>query len=156
MRRPLSESADVPDPSARPTAGVAGGLGHLALIPFVVGAIVVWTSDADAHVLAVRALSVYAAVVVSFIGGIHWGLAFPAPGPRARLFVWGVMPSIVAWIAVLLRPGLGLVILAATLVACYLFDRSAYVATGIAAWLPLRLRLTIVAALCCVVGAVGS
>ncbi len=146
----------MPDFSARPGARIAAGLGHLALIPFVVGAILAWSRDPDLHALAARALAVYAAVVVSFIGGIHWGLAFPAPEARARLFVWGVVPSIAAWIAVLLRPGFGLAILAALLVACYAFDRAAYPANGVGGWLPLRLRLTIVATLACLVGAVAG
>jgi hypothetical protein len=45
-------------------------------------------------------------------------------------------------------PLLGLVI-----VVCYLVDRRTYPAAGLANWLPMRLRLTVVAALSCVLGA---
>ncbi len=146
----------MPDSSAVPTAPLATGLGYLALIPFAVGATLVWSSNPDVHDLAARGLAAYAAVVVSFIGGIHWGLAFTRPSPSPRSFVWGVIPALIAWPALLMRLPIGLAVVAVTLVACYLVDRWAYVEAGVAAWLPLRLRLTIVATICCVVGAVGS
>jgi hypothetical protein len=45
-------------------------------------------------------------------------------------------------------PLLGLVV-----VACYAVDSKTYPAAGLASWLPMRLRLTTVATLSCVLGA---
>lgn len=137
---------------------IVHALGALAVVPFVAGAILVWTADAGWHATVALALSAYAAVVIAFIGALHWGLLMrdpsaPGAGPR---FAWGVVPSIVAWIALLLPPHLGLGIQAATLVLCYLVDRATYPHDRVEGWLPFRLTLTAVATVCCVVGAIGS
>jgi hypothetical protein len=50
------------------------------------------------------ALLAYGAVVLSFLGGVHWGFALPDPsghGSRARLGL-GVVPSLVGWIGLLI------------------------------------------------------
>lgn len=142
--------------SPSPRTLVATRLGYLAVLPFVLGAVLVWWSQPDWRPLASQSLTVYAAVVLSFIGAIHWGLAFPQAEPATRLFVWGVVPSIVAWIAVLLQPRVGLAIHAAMLIGCYVVDRNVYRKEHVERWLPLRLRLTITATLSCLAGALGS
>jgi Protein of unknown function (DUF3429) len=134
---------------------VATGLGYLAIVPFLVGAALPWLADPQWRPPLAQALSSYAAVVISFIGAIHWGLAFPQSRPAPRLFVWGVVPSLVAWAAVSMPPHDGLVVHALMLVACYLVDRATYPVQNVGAWLPLRLRLTIVATACCIVGAIA-
>lgn len=140
-----------PVPAVVPRLAV--GLGYLAVVPFVCGAALVLLVHPTMRPVAAQTLSAYAAVVVSFIGAMHWGLAFPQPKPAPSLFFWGVTPSLFMWLAVLLQPSLGLVLEAALLVACYLVDRRVYPLQGVARWLPLRLRLTIVATMACLVGA---
>jgi hypothetical protein len=141
-------------PSSQPSAALR--LGYLATLPFLTGAVLVWIVDPASRAIVAQALSAYAAVVVAFIGAIHWGIAFSQPRPATGSFVWGIVPSLVAWIAVLSPPSIGLVVHAVTLVVCYLVDRATYPMAGVAAWLPLRLRLTIVATLCCLAGAAGA
>jgi len=138
------------------SAPVATGLGYLAVLPFVVGAALVWMVGAELRPAASLALAVYAAVVVSFIGAIHWGIGFTQTDPAPRLFVWGVVPAIVACLLTLIPPRFGLASLAVLLVACYGVDRVVYRSEGVARWLPLRLRLTVVAVASCLVGAIGS
>ena len=58
-----------------------------------------------------------------------------------------------AWPGVVMPAYAGLVWLALVLVVCYLVDRRLYPAAGLSAWLPLRFRLSSVAALCCLIGA---
>jgi hypothetical protein len=135
---------------------IAIGLGYLAVLPFVVGALLVWTTDAEWHATISQGLSAYAAVVIAFIGAIHWGLGFAQAEPAPRLFVWGVIPSLVACAAVLAPPRPGLLVHAAMLVVCYLVDRATYPKEHVAMWLPLRAQLTCFATLSCLVGAAGS
>ena len=150
-------SAPVPTSEPTPTPNsTAESLGALALLPFVLGAAAIWFVRADVRGLAATALSAYAAVVIAFLGGIHWGFAFRQPVPAARLFVWGVVPALVACVALLMQANAGLVIHGVMLVACYLVDRKVYPVQGAAAWLTLRFRLTAVASLCCLLGAAGS
>ena len=139
-----------------PLTDTARRLGHLGLLPFVVGALLVWVVNAEAHPYATLALAAYAAVIVSFLGGIYWGLAFRLSAPPASLFIWGVVPSLVAWLAVMMPASAGLVVQGVMLVVCYLVDRRVYPQQGLAHWLTLRFRLSTIAALCCFLGAAGT
>lgn len=136
-------------------------LGYLGLVPFVLGVILLALLRPDAHAeehrFVVDALSKYAAVIIAFLAGIHWGLAMRGGAPKLddRL-TWGVVPSLVAWIAVVMPPNAGLVLQGATLVVCYLNDRKHYPSWGAAAWLTLRFRLTVVASLSCFLAAAWS
>lgn len=154
MPEPVSTST--PSSLPAPADQVAHRLGYLALLPFVIGAFAVWFVRADARGVATMALSAYAATVVSFIGGIHWGFAFRSATPRAGLFIWGVVPALVACVALLMQPAAGLVIHGVMLIACYLVDRRVYPTEGASRWLVLRFRLSGVASLACFFGAAGN
>lgn len=140
-------------------------LGYAGLIPFVLGAALTWVVRPDAHPYVVDALAKYAALIVSFLGGIHWGVAMkrtaeasPAASPPALsgAFVWGIVPSLLAWVAVVMPPYAGLAALGALIVLCYLVDRRRYADYGLRGWLTLRFRLTAVASLSCFLAAAGS
>ena len=135
---------------------IAARLGYLAALPFVAGAVLAWPGGGETHALAMRALVAYAAVVASFIGAIHWGFGFTQTAAPAGLFVWGVTPAIVAWLSLLAAPAAGLTVDAVLLVACYLVDRAVYPQHGVERWLPLRLRLTVMAAASCGVAAAAG
>lgn len=140
-----------------PLSDTARWLGQLGLAPFVLGAVLVWLGlEPDLHAFVTQALSAYAGLIVSFLGGIHWGLGFRMTAPPATLFVWGVVPSLVAWLAVSMPASAGLVVHGAMLVACYLVDRRVYPVHGAAQWLVLRFRLSAVASLSCFLGAAGT
>ena len=150
-------------PSAAPDA-TAQRLGYAGLIPFVLGALLVWLVRADVHAYVALALSAYAAVVLSFLGGIHWGLVMRQTNPPTnfptnlptRVLWWGVVPSLVAWPAAVMPPDAGLVLQGLMLLVCYGVDRRLYPPLGAAGWLTLRFRLSAVAALACFIGAAGS
>jgi len=148
---------------ATPPAGSSPGpnamaerLGYAGLLPFVLGALLVWLVREEAHPYATLALAAYGALIASFLGGIHWGLAFRQSQPPTRWLVWGVVPSLVAWVAVIMPPSAGLVIIGVLLLACYAVDRRLYVEQGVAEWLTLRFRLSSVASMSCFIGAAGS
>jgi hypothetical protein len=131
-------------------------LGYAGLMPFVAGGLLVWLVLPEAHPYVTLALSAYAAVIISFLGGIHWGLAMRQATPAAASLLWGVVPSLLAWTAVMMVPASGLVIQGLVLLACYFVDRRLYPAQGAAAWLVLRFRLSALAALSCFIGAAGA
>ena len=131
-------------------------LAYGGLLPFVFGAALIWIVRAEALPYVAASLAAYAAVIVSFLGGIHWGFAFRRPAPPPSLFIWGVVPSLVAWVAVVMPAYAGLVLLGMMLVGCYLVDRHVYPVEGAAPWLTLRFRLTGIGAFSCFVGAAGS
>ncbi len=129
----------------------ARAMGYAGLIPFVGLATVIPFLPPAYRPLAWGALLGYAAVITSFLGAIHWGLEMrDAHSKRAAPYVWGVVPSLVAWLALLLGPALGLWVLAVLLWACYAVDRSVYDEHQLQGWLSMRLRLTLVASASCV------
>lgn len=135
---------------------IARRLANAGLLPFVVGAALVWIVNPQAHPYVSLALAAYAALVISFLGGIHWGLAMRRSAPPEAMLVWGVVPALLAWFAVMMPAHAGLVIDALLLLACYLVDRKVYPAQGQAHWLTLRFRMTGVAMLSCFLGAAGA
>lgn len=93
-------------------------LGLAGLLPFwglAIGLLVAPVAGWTAPQLAF-ALAAYGAVIVSFLGGIRWGLATAAPRAAAVQYGLAVMPSLLAWAALALPvvqslAGLGLVAL---------------------------------------------
>lgn len=146
------------DADLNPPPAWARHLGLAGLLPFVLGTALVWTVHDEAHPYAVDALATYAALIVSFLGGIHWGLGMRSADPAlARpAFAWGVLPSLLAWVAALMPAYAGLVVLGVLLVLAYAVDRRAYPRHGLGAWLTLRFRLSAVAALSCFLAAAGT
>jgi hypothetical protein len=63
---------------------------------------------------------------------------------------------LVAWVALVMPPSAGLLVLGAMLIVCYAVDRRLYVAHGLQRWLLLRFRLSAVAALSCFLAAAGT
>lgn len=134
-------------------------LAYAGLLPFVAGALLVWLLagyNVDAHAFVALGLSAYAAVTLSVLGGIYWGLGFRQSIPSSQPFVWGVVPSLLAWVGVVMPAYAGLVVHGVMLVVCYLVDRHYYPLLGARVWLTLRFRLSAVAALSCFLGAAGS
>jgi len=135
----------------------ARGLGYGGLIPFIGLAWAVWSPDPSERARSLSALLGYGAIILGFLGAIHWGLAMrEAPGKATGSLVWGVTPSLFAWVALLLNPAVGLCLVGAGLWACFAVDCMAYPRFGVRAWLPMRLVLTLVASLACLAGAMRA
>jgi hypothetical protein len=149
-----SAAAQAVSEGIHPPDAMALRLGYAGLIPFVLLACLIWIVQIDLRPWLSIALTAYAALIASFLGGIHWGIAATQP-PSARRFhhIWGIAPSLVAWIGLIMPAYAGLPLIAALLVVCYLVDRKSYCAAGWSEWLPLRLRLTVVSVLSCLIGA---
>ncbi|MBL8462897.1 MAG: DUF3429 domain-containing protein, partial [Thauera sp.] len=104
------------------------------------------------------ALFAYGAVILSFVCALHWGFAMALPGlderTRVRSLLWSVVPSQIAWPALLLVPSDAAVLLVLGFVLHYVQDRRLARVAGLPEWyLPLRLRLTTVACIALISGA---
>jgi Protein of unknown function (DUF3429) len=139
-------------PSNEPISPATRALGWSGLMPFVGGALAVAVAPPAWHDIALRALVAYGAVIVSFLGGIHWGSPTGAAHDAARL--WGVVPSLLAWPLLLLPSSRwALIGLAASLALCWAVDRARFPAMGLAALMPLRTLLSSVAIVSCLAAA---
>jgi Protein of unknown function (DUF3429) len=147
----LVKDADVFSPSVW-----AKWLGYLGLIPFVVLAFAVWVSNPAYQAFIAVALVGYGATIASFLGAMHWGFVMRDNLAWShRLLAWGVTPSLVAWLALLVEPLPGLLVIAGLLCACFVVDSKVYPRLGVQAWLPMRLTLTVIASAACIAGALG-
>jgi hypothetical protein len=129
-------------------------LGLGGLTPFVSLAAALCLAPPGDRTLAGLALLGYGATICSFLGAIHWGLVMRHGSAQPVVsLLWGVVPSLLSWVALLLGHATGLVLIAAVLWACFAADRVLYPRYQLQAWLPMRLRLTLVASVSCLVGA---
>lgn len=104
-------------PRAAALPAGAQALGLAGLIPFVATALATVLLPAGGwRELAARALLGYGAVILSFLGGVHWGLVLrDRPIRSFRPLAIGVLPSLAGWAALLLPYEQAL----ALLVACF-------------------------------------
>ena len=131
-------------------------LGYAGLIPFLGLAAALWMARPGTETFASAALLAYGATITSFLGAIHWGLLMRSPGSQSLpALAWGVVPCLLGWVAWLLGPAVGLVLIALLLWACLAVDRVVYPRHQVQAWLPMRLWLTLVASGSCVSGALA-
>lgn len=143
-------------PRGRPTT-LAKVLGFGGLLPFVGLALASWIAPPVYQLELVRSLAAYAATIASFVGALHWGAAMHRSDLNtAAALAWGVVPSLVAWLAMLTNPSIALLLLSALLVACFGVDRLMYPRMGLSGWLPMRLQLTAVATTSCVAAAMST
>lgn len=83
---------------------LAIALGLLGLLPFLAGgAGALAFRDPVRAARALEALIAYGAVILSFLGAVHWGLALEEEtglGRNAR-YGLGVVPALIGWVALL-------------------------------------------------------
>jgi hypothetical protein len=129
-------------------------LGFGGLIPFVSLAAALCLASPGDRPLAGLGLLDYGATICSFLGAIHWGFVMRNGPPQPVVsLLWGVVPSLLSWVALLVGHAPGLALIAAVLWACFAVDRVLYTRYQLQAWLPMRLQLTLVASVSCLVGA---
>ena len=144
-----SDVSDVPRPAF--LLGIAGA------IPFVALCLMTVAGYPDLPFEPKAALLYYGAVILAFLGGIHWGLAMArwVPGdPKGNTtsqFTISVCPSIVALAAAMLRDfslDSGLILLALAFAALATFDHVAVRQGEAPTWYP-KLRWPLSLAVIC-------
>ena len=132
---------------------IAFTLGVAGLIPFIVLAVLSFALTSANKNSIIFGLLAYGASICSFLGAIHWGLTMRDPTPNKIYLVWGVIPSLIAWLSLMIKPELGLLIITVLLWICLFVDSKIYPRYNLAHWLPMRLILTSVASISCLVSA---
>ncbi len=121
-----------PAHDAIPVSALA--LGAAGLIPFVATAVQVsagWPLSPRMTGPALYNLTIYAGVILSFLGGVQWGLALARPVPGGiqpggiqdlRRYGVSVLPSLAAWAGLWFAARNGLLLLTASFVASLVYD----------------------------------
>jgi len=137
--------------------------GLAGLLPFFAGAILCWLPPTSESISVLPAgsfvLLAYGAVILSFLGGIRWGIAMQheAMISNWQVVAWAMAPSLLAWTALLVAPTLGFILLIAGFSLQWSIDYRANKQSITPPWfLTLRTILTLGAVVSLVVGAIGT
>lgn len=132
-----------PAPAVRVTAWLLAAAGTL---PFL-------AAIAEAGRLGgIGTVQIYGAVIASFVCGMHWGAALFAPDALAvRLFLLSNVAALLAWLAALLTPQPGFLLLAVIFAALLGVDRHLRARGVWAGWFwQLRVAISAVVVSACV------
>lgn len=124
-------------------------LGYLGLLPFVTGAATALLFE-ELPAVVLRGFTLYSLAILSFMGGVHWGLALIMGTYQSKRLFISITPVAVAWICVMLLPGyLAVTILGLAFIAQWTVDRPILAELSIPSWyLEMRPRLAYVVAGC--------
>ena len=134
-------------------------IGFGGLVPFVILTFLAFILPDPVRLLIFDILVHYAAVILSFIGAVHWGSAM-AVSYNERLtekylwsrLSWSIVPALVAWLATQMILSVSLLTLILGFVFTFIFDRRSGKRKEIPTWyvkLRKSLTLVVVAALSC-------
>lgn len=115
-------------------------LALFGFVPFAAGTIIEWLPLQSDYLfyktINLKMLPAYGAVILSFLGGIRWGIAVadnPA-SPVSGTLAWSVIPSLWGWAAVFAGAPLNYIMLAIGFAAMGLWDRKLIEKTNIPLW----------------------
>lgn len=121
-------------------------LGFAGLIPFVLLTLICWLAPADLLNNFIRAQLAYGIVILSFFGGVHWGMVLVGAGrddeENRQAMIWGVIPTLLAWCTMGYMLFAFLVQVVAFIMA-YKNDKKLYQSYSVPDWfIKLRLQVT--------------
>lgn len=119
-------------------------LGYAGLLPFVAALLgFLFGGEARQEYFAQQFIA-YGAVILSFIGAVHWGVALGTGGLRIMRLSFSVLPALLAWAALLLPHAVAAWLLLIGFVALRAWEASPPVARTLPGWYRgLRTRLTL-------------
>lgn len=139
-------------------------LGLGGAVPFYLLSLPIWLMDPLYGYVLIDSMITYGAVILSFLGAVHWGAAmWQGELEEAReedaeemdraawaRYGWSVIPALIAWIGTLLVPFAGLMLIVVGIGLAYFIDLRACRAGFLPEWYAgLRKILTILVLLAC-------
>jgi hypothetical protein len=132
-------------------------LGYSGLLPFIAGSAGCFLPEGPLQQFSQFGLLGYSAVILSFMGAVHWGAAMLRPLAAEQLYLASVLPALVAWVSLLLPVQAALAVQATGFTALFIFDRHSSAKGTLPEWYPqLRVPLTAVVLLCLGLAALAS
>lgn len=129
-------------------------LGYFGLVPFVGLTLLVMFGPAGSQGEFALAQRAYAAVILSFVGAVIWGRALGHEHSSPGLYLYAVLPALIAWAALYFHPLVGLWLLAGAFVLALVHDLVVARRGLLPRWYArLRIVLTAVVTLCLVTSA---
>lgn len=97
-------------------------LGYGGLVPFVFLAAASLMGLRMPFASASALLVGYGAIILSFVGALHWGAQLSKDEPTASRFVWSVLPALLGWVALILSAVPATLLLITGLIICWAYD----------------------------------
>jgi len=130
---------------SRTLSGAATAASYFGLIPFIGLAVWLWTHGTPG--VAAGVLAIYAAVVLSFTGAVHFGWALGEHAGATRYW-WSVVPALAGWVFASLPAPASLPLLAAAFLDIWFAERR-WFAGELPGWYrSLRTQLSFAVAVC--------
>ncbi|GAB4188172.1 MAG: hypothetical protein Tsb002_14270 [Wenzhouxiangellaceae bacterium] len=107
--------------STHPNQQSANAVGYAGLLPFAACAALSWVQAW--HELALQAGIAYGAVILSFVGAVHWGAVIVDRPLQGRRLWLASVPALLGWLALLLTPLHGISLLIAAFAGWWLLER---------------------------------
>ena len=78
-------------------------LGYLGVLPFLFALLTLFIFDnVLIHSRVINAVSLYSAVILTFVSAVHWGVILKADtGNQSKQLTISVLPSLIAWVLLL-------------------------------------------------------
>ena len=147
----------------KPLPRIAWILGYGGLLPFFTLTIAVLLRSSLPMLENARLdwwLVAYAAIVLSFVGAVHWGVVLGLQDwlnerETPRLLIYSVVPAILAWLTLLLPVNIALLVMGMLMVGSYIADSIWLFERLKSQYAKLRLHLTIVSTLLLFAAGIG-
>ncbi|XDZ66985.1 DUF3429 domain-containing protein [Alphaproteobacteria bacterium LSUCC0684] len=121
-------------------------LGWGGVIPFVATALAFKYAPPHVAITALEAGTIYGAVIITFIGAVHWGVAIKREDASPYVYLWSVIPSLLMALVLMLAPPFRPLLLLAGLILVWGVDLRSTRAGVLPRWyMRLRHGLTAVA-----------
>lgn len=119
-------------------------LGTTGALPFAVLLILIWNTN---QLIFVNAFKAYGAIILCFLGAIHWGLAIGEHRKAdfsIQIYVFSILPALCSWLAIMMNSVPGLILLTISFLIHLAGDRIVWRIFNLPGWYRrLRLLLTV-------------
>ncbi len=122
-------------------------LGYAGLLPFIILLLVSIAGSGSVNDKAAESMLFYAAMILTFLGAVHWGCVLAVAGDNAadqKRLCWAVTPSLIAWVALMFTQQFTIVVLILSFVLCWWVDKRFYSQSKLAWYMTMRSHLTVV------------
>ncbi len=120
-------------------------LSYGGLIPFIAALFGFFLLDEPIRSFSLNAFITYAAVIIGFVGAVHWGFLLKTDNMSHRnlLLSISVLPGLIGWCALLVNQQLALIIFALLYPLVFIYEKVTSLKNILPDWyMPMRVKLT--------------
>jgi len=120
-------------------------LSYGGLLPFIAALFGFFLLDEPIRSFSIKAFITYAAVIIGFVGAVHWGFLLKAGdiANKKLLLSLSIIPGLIGWSALLVSEQLALIIFALLYPSVFIYEKLTSLKNMLPEWyMPMRFKLT--------------